>query len=299
MRRAEKERKKTSSKIPLLLLQTRGNQPCFRTALWGSDGTSLSCPSPHLNIFILVPTFISCWFRPARAEWVTVFCISPPAEECWSSTSSVAGLEGQAGCEQEWLVECKGGETEEKKTNNAHYVLDNMSAPLQDGKSEPVPSDYLPGNFLELFLILYIVQILVPGSPWWGNISCFWSGFHMGQGLQQMKCKRLVEGCSIILRCSSHVAHVKMPLLPKGDRFWRLSEGMKHSLTDAWSVQPPGIPKIRPPWTPGLCGGAMLPWALKWLQIRILVTQWSKRSEETEVFGYFWETGNKNIFKGF
>lgn len=38
---------------------------------------------------------------------------------------------------------------EEKK--NAHYVLDNMSAPLQDGNSEPVPSDSLPGDFLELF----------------------------------------------------------------------------------------------------------------------------------------------------
>lgn len=46
------------------------------------------------------------------------------------------------------------------KKKGAHYVLDNISAPLQDGKTQPVISDYLPDasptldNFLELFLWL-------------------------------------------------------------------------------------------------------------------------------------------------
>jgi len=48
---------------------------------------------------------------------------------------------------------------EEKKS--ACYVLNNFSVPLQDGKSEPMPSGYLPDanstqdNFPELFLWLY------------------------------------------------------------------------------------------------------------------------------------------------
>lgn len=192
MWRAEKERKKTSSKIPLLLFQTRGNQPCFRTALWGSDGTSLSCPSPHLNIFILVPTFISCWFRPARAEWVTVFCISPPAEECWSSTSSVAGLEGQAGCEQEWLVECKGGEMEEKKKCSlcfGQYVCSTSRWELW-ACAIWFPARWFSGAFLNSSSNIsawqpvarkdFMVLVRIPH----------------GAGLQQMKCKRLVEGAA-------------------------------------------------------------------------------------------------------
>lgn len=47
------------------------------------------------------------------------------------------------------------------KKKSDRYILNNVSALLQDGKSEPVPSRYLPDanftqdNFLELFPWLY------------------------------------------------------------------------------------------------------------------------------------------------
>lgn len=34
----------------------------------GSDGTSLSCTSPHWNVFIHIPTFISCWFHLSKGR---------------------------------------------------------------------------------------------------------------------------------------------------------------------------------------------------------------------------------------
>lgn len=119
----------------------------------GSDGASLSCPSPHLNVFILVPTFISCWFHPSTG-WVS-HCILYFTTGIWSSPGSVAGKvwTGMTGWMQGW--------GNRGKKRGAHYILGNIPAPLQDGKSEPVPSDYLPDtsstldNFLELFLWLY------------------------------------------------------------------------------------------------------------------------------------------------
>lgn len=69
------------------------------------------------------------------------------------------GCSGRQGVNRnDWLNE-RLGKWRQKK--GAHYVLDNISAPLQDGKTEPVPSDYLPdtsstlNNFLKIFLWLY------------------------------------------------------------------------------------------------------------------------------------------------
>lgn len=158
MWRTEKERKKTSSKVLLLLFQTWGNLPCFRTAdaLWG-----LRRPLPQL----LQPT-LKCLHPCNHFHFLLVSPQQGPSESLYFvfhhhqlEQHKLSGWAGVAArCEQEWLVECKSGEIEAKKKNGAHYILDNIS--LQDGKSEPVPSDYLPDtsstldNFLELFLRL-------------------------------------------------------------------------------------------------------------------------------------------------
>lgn len=282
--KTEKEKKKTSSKVLLLLFQTWGNQPCFRTAdaLWGLRWDLPQLPQPTFKCLHPCTHFHFLLCHPSKG-WVS-HCSLYFTTTSWSSTSSVAGLEGQARCEQEWLVEWKGGEMEAKKEmlitfwtiSLLHFKMGNLSlCHLITCQILAQPwiifwsfscGCILKGRSWALAALNSSSNILVPCSSWWGKISSFFcQDSTCGRGCSKLIVRGWWKGASS--SSSWHAVHMLLMLkchyfwkgFTRQNRFWRLSEGMTLSLSDAWSFQPPGVPKIRPPWIPGLCGGAMLP----------------------------------------
>lgn len=172
MYRTEKERKQEASKptSPLLPFHTgaAGPAPVLQPLRGGAGRTSTTHPAPHFPVSAAAhaPSFLIV-FTSTKAEYNSVYWVysqynlfhhqQKGVDPARALSSAWCGRQGECGNRNNWL-NVKVWKWRRRKS--ACYILNSLSVPLQDGKSEPLPSVYLPGanstqdNFQELFLWL-------------------------------------------------------------------------------------------------------------------------------------------------
>lgn len=164
MYRTEKERKQEASKptSPLLPFHTgaAGPAPVLQPLRGGAGRTSTTRPAPHFPVSAAVhaPSLLFSPQQRLSASQYNLFHHQQKGVDPARALSSAwCGRQGECGNRNNWL-NVKVWKWRRRKS--ACYILNSLSVPLQDGKSEPLPSVYLPGanstqdNFQELFLWL-------------------------------------------------------------------------------------------------------------------------------------------------